>query len=152
MKVREETVTDYEQEGVTLQYVEFTQDFAELKDYALHKGETITVFGGNKEAVSVRVEDIFYFEAVGERAFAYLEEQVYEVKQRLYQIEEKLRRRNICRASKSVLINIDHIISVRPALNGRLFARMENGEDVLISRNYAKQVAKHVMEEEDEGI
>ena len=152
MKVRERLVDDYSKEGVLLEYVEFTKEFQEVKDYVLHKGEKITAYTENKEAVSIRIEDILYFEAVGELVFAYLESRVYEVKLRLYQVEEKLDMPNILRASKSVLLNLDHIVSVRPALNGRLYAKMENGEDVLISRKYAKQIAKHIMEGEYEGI
>lgn len=39
-----------------------------------------------------------------------------------------------------MLVNVKHIISVRTALNGRLYARMENGEEILITRRYAKEV------------
>lgn len=44
-------------------------------------------------------------------------------------------------------------ISVRPALNGRLYAKMENGEEILITRKYAKEIAQYFIEEEsDERI
>lgn len=39
-----------------------------------------------------------------------------------------------------MLVNVEHIISVRTALNGRLYARMENDEEILITRRYAKEV------------
>ena len=85
--------------------------------------------------------------------FAYTVEKIYEVKGRLYQVEEKISRRTICRVSKTMLVNIDHIISVRTALNGRLYARMENGEEILITRRYAKEVEHCFMEEDkDERI
>lgn len=151
MRLREKVVQDYEQEGVTLSYVEFTKEFQEIRDYVTHKGERITAYSEKNEAVSVRVEDILYFEAVGELVFAYLENRMYEVKLRLYQVEEKIKMESIMRASKSVLLNLEHIVSVRPALNGRLYAKMENGEEVLISRKYAKQVAKYIMEDEEYG-
>ena len=64
-------------------------------------------------------------------------------------MEEKVNKRNICRASKTMLVNIEHIISVRTALNGRLYARMENGEEILITRRYAKEVENCFMEDED---
>ncbi len=52
-----------------------------------------------------------------------------------------------------MLVNINYIISVRPALNGRLYAKMENGEEILITRKYAKEIAQYFMEEErDERI
>mgnify|MGYP002521293569 CR=1 FL=1 len=59
----------------------------------------------------------------------------------------------ICRVPKTMLVNINYIISVRPALNGRLYAKMENGEEILITRKYAKEIAQYFMEEErDERI
>lgn len=152
MRVREQIVEDPSKEGVTLEYVSFTREFAEIRDYVLRKGESMTAYTQEREAVRIRIEDILYFEAVGELVFAYLETQIYEVKLRLYQIEDRLRGANILRVSKSVLVNLEHILSVRPALNGRLYARMENGEDILISRNYAKQIARHIMEDTNETI
>lgn len=49
------------------------------------------------------------------------------------------------RASKSILVNVKKIITVRPALNGRLFAKMENDEEILISRQYAKLITAEIM-------
>lgn len=152
MKLTESRISDYDREGVILEYVEFTKEFREIKDYVLQKGESIIAYAEGNEAVSIRIEDILYFEAVDELVFAYLENQLYEVKMRLYQVEDKLKSKNVLRASKSVLLNLDYIVSVRPALNGRLYAKMENGEDILISRKYAKQISERIMEDEYEGI
>lgn len=152
MRVNEMKVEAPDKVGVTLAYMEFTKDFAEIKNYCIHKGETITGYTDKREAVSIRIEDILYFEAVGELVFAYLEKDMYEIRMRLYQIEERLQQHNIRRASKSMLVNIEHILSVRSALNGRLFAKMENGEEILISRNYTKQIAKCIMEDCDERV
>lgn len=153
MRVTEKIVSSLEEEGVTLEYVRLTKDFEEIKDYVQHKGDTLIGYTQDKDRISVRVEDILYFEAVDGIVFAYTVDKIYEVKGRLYQVEEKVRRRNICRASKTMIVNIDHIISVRTALNGRLYARMENNEEILITRRYAKEVEGCFMEEDvDERI
>ena len=48
---------------------------------------------------------------------------------------------------------MDKIESVRTALNGRLYAKMENGEEILVTRKYAKEVEDYFMREEDnEGV
>ena len=125
---------------MTLEYIRLTKDFEEIKEYVRHKGDTLTGYRQTKEKVSVRIEDILYFETVDGLVFAYTVDCVYEIKGRLYQVEEKVNKRNICRASKTMLVNVEHIISVRTALNGRLYARMENGEEILITRRYAKEV------------
>ena len=121
-----------------------------LQIYRYDKGDTLIGYKQTKEKVSVRVEDILYFETVDGLVFAYTVDCVYEIKGRLYQVEEKVNKRNICRASKTMLVNVEHIISVRTALNGRLYAKMENGEEILITRRYAKEVEDCFMEENDD--
>ena len=150
MRVTEKLVKSPEEEGVTLKYIRLTKDFEEIKEYVRHKGDTLLGYKQTKEKAYIRVEDIFYFETVDGLVFAYTMDSVYEIKPRLYQVEEKVKRRNICRASKTMLVNVEHIISVRTALNGRLYARMENGEEILITRRYAKEVEDCFMEDEDD--
>ena len=153
MRVTEKIVSNPEEEGVTLEYMRFTKNFEEIKEYVQHKGDLLIGYTQEKDKTAVRVEDILYFEIVDGVVFAYTVEKIYEVKGRLYQVEEKISRRTICRVSKTMLVNIDHIISVRTALNGRLYARMENGEEILITRRYAKEVEHCFMEEDkDERI
>lgn len=57
--------------------------------------------------------------------FAYTSNKFYEIKSRLYQLEEKITRKCMKRASKTTIVNADRIVSVRTALNGRLYVRME---------------------------
>ena len=150
MRVTEQLVKSPNEEGVTLQYMRLTKDFEEIKEYVQHKGEALIGYTQNHERVSVRVEDILYFEIVDGIVFAYTVDSVYEIKGRLYQVEEKVGRRTICRASKAMLVNVEHITSVRTALNGRLYAKMENGEEILITRRYAKEIEDCFMEDDDD--
>ena len=150
MRITEKLVNSPEEEGVTLEYIRLTKDFEEIKEYVQHKGDTLTGYKQTKEKVSFRIEDVLYFETVDGLVFAYTVDSVYEIKGRLYQVEEKINKRNICRASKTMLVNVEHIISVRTALNGRLYAKMENGEEILITRRYAKEVEDCFMEEDDD--
>ena len=42
---------------------------------------------------TIRTEDILYFEAVQNKVFAYTSNKFYEIKSRLYQLEEKITRK-----------------------------------------------------------
>lgn len=145
MQLRKKKVADEKEEAIILQYVNWTEQFEEISDYILGKGKQITGYGEQKEMYQISVEDILYFEAVNELVFAYTKDRMYEIKMRLYQVEEITRDAKMMRASKSIVINLQKIQSVRPALNGRLYAKMENGEEVLISRQYAKSVTERIM-------
>lgn len=145
MQFLKRKVADEKDEAIILQYTKWTKSLEEISNYITGSGKQITGYGENKEMYQLKVADIFYFEAVGELVFAYTKDRVYEIKMRLYQVEEHTRGDQMLRASKSVVLNLRHIESVRPALNGRLYATMENGEEVLISRQYAKSVTKHIL-------
>lgn len=147
MRVKERVVKDASDEGVILEYVKFTKNFAEIKDYVEHKGDSIMGYAKNNECVSIRIEDILYYETVDGNVFAYTSDEIFKLNGRLYQIEEKVKCRYICRASKTMLVNMDKIESVRTALNGRLYAKMENNEEILITRKYAKDVEEYFMKE-----
>ena len=151
MKVIERIINNIADERVILEYVTLTKDFAEIKEYVKNKGNTIMGYARNNEWVPIRIEDIFYYETVDGTVFAYTASEIYKIKGKLYQVEESLKRSDICRASKTMLVNMNHIESVRTALNGRLYAKMENGEEILITRKYAKLVAEYFFKEDEEN-
>ncbi len=146
MNLTERVIDDPEKEGVILEYVNYTNEFARIKEYVKNIGETFMGYTMRKEWMPVSVEEVLYFEAVDGRVFAYTSNELYEVKGRLYQIEEKMTRKCMLRASKTTIVNADHIVSVRTALNGRLYVRMENEEEILVTRRYAKEISGYLME------
>lgn len=85
-------------------------------------------------AYPIRINDVYYFEAVDNHVFIYCEKQVYESKLKLYELE--LLSGNYFRATKSTIININQIQSTKPSLSGRFRATLRNGEVVEISRQY----------------
>lgn len=145
MQVLIRKVQNKDEEKVVLECVEMTKEFEDIKDYALMKEKTLT--GYIEEAgYQVVLSDILYFEAVGEQVFAYTEKEVYQVKVRLYEVEEQYQKYKFVRCSKSVIVNLTKIESFRPALDSRLYAKMKNGEDIVVSRMYAKEIKKRIME------
>lgn len=93
---------------------------------------------GTKDGQIMRIapKDVYYFEAVDNRIFLYLEKDVYETKYKLYELEERFRGLDFLRTSKSVIINLAKVQSFAPVLGGRFEAIMKNGEKLVISRQY----------------
>lgn len=145
MQVLIRKILNKEDEQVIIECVEMNKDFEDIKDYVLMKGNTLTGFIQDT-AFQLNLSDILYFEAVGERVFAYTADELYSVKLRLYEVEERYLKNKFVRCSKSVIVNLMHIESFRPTLDSRLYARMKNGEDVVVSRMYAKELKKRIME------
>lgn len=88
----------------------------------------------------VNAMEVLYFESVDDRVFLYTEEQVMEIKQRLYALEEMLPKQDFIRISKSQIVNINKIKALKPELNRTILATMCNEEQLYISRKYVKEL------------
>lgn len=92
----------------------------------------------------IGVNNIFYIESVDNRTFIYTQEKVYVARQRLYELEDTLSDKSFLRISKSVVVNLLKIKSIKPALNGRFSAVLANGEEVIISRKYVPNLKEKI--------
>lgn len=87
--------------------------------------------------------DIYYIESVDNFSFLYTESDVFESKEKLYVLENILRNSSFIRINKSTILNMDYLQSVRPLPNYRLEANLKNGENLIISRHYLKDVKQY---------
>lgn len=99
--------------------------------------ENFIVLGYQNDRVHrVKLRDIYYFEAVDGKVFIYCKDNVFCVKQKLYELEELCKDKKCFRASKSTILNISKISSIHPSISGRFEAMLDNGERTVISRQY----------------
>ena len=104
--------------------------------YTLKAGrEKLTSFKDGS-IVQVEPKSIYYFEAVDNKTFLYLEKEIYETKAKLYELEERFKGTDFLRVSKSTILNLAKVAKLSPALGGRFEAIMKNGEKLIISRQY----------------
>lgn len=110
--------------------------------YSLRTGrEKLTVSKGDK-IFQVKPSDVYYFETVDNKVFACLEKEVFDTKSKLYELEKQLENTDFFRASKSTIINLARVKNICPAFNGRFEVCMENGEKLIVSRQYVPDLKK----------
>ena len=99
---------------------------------------------GERDGATYRldVDDVCYAETVDGKTFLYTADAVYQTPLKLYELEERLAGTEFVRASKQMLVNFDHVASIRPALNARLQLMLDNGEAVIVSRQYAPGIKR----------
>ncbi len=107
--------------------------------------ETLQAFADGHE-VRLAVTDIFYFESVDKKTFAYCQSAVYRVDERLYMLIERFSRYGFVQVSKSCVLNINMLKSVRSLMNSRMEALLTNGERVWVSRRFIPDLKKAVKE------
>ena len=145
MKVTIRSIEDPAAEQVVIECTSVTSEIEDIRAYALSKGAGVTGTASDGRMKRLRLEDIFYFEAVDEKVFAYTKNEVFEIKQRLYEIEQLCRPYCFMRVSKSAVVNLMRMEGISPSLNGRYTARLKNGEKIVISRKYAPDILARVM-------
>lgn len=85
-------------------------------------------------------EDVLFIESVDKHTFIYTADTVLETGLRLYEMEELLADCDFLRITKGCIVNFRAITALKPDVNGRIIATLENGERVVISRQYAPDV------------
>ena len=144
MKLEIRKIPENEPEMVEIRYHWITDEIQEIVSFVKSRqGQLSATRDGQR--FEVPVMDLFYAESVDERVFLYTASDSYEIRMKLYELEDLLKNKRFLRISKSMLVNLMKISSVRPALNGRFSAILKNDEEVIISRKYVpalKQVLK----------
>ncbi|WP_029319964.1 LytTR family DNA-binding domain-containing protein [Butyrivibrio sp. AE3004] len=109
----------------------------------LENGEQIIIGYKDGESIPCPISKIYYIETVDDKCFAYTKDACFEIRSRLYEIEANLDFR-FFRCSKSMLCNIRKIKSIKAESNARMRAVLLNGEDIIISRSYVKEMKKRL--------
>jgi len=135
IKVSIEEIGPEHEEEIIIRCHEVDDDIYEIVDKLQTKD--LIILGYDQDSVRrIPLSDIYYFEAVDGKVFAYCKDSVYEVKQKLYKLEELCRDKKCFRASKSTILNIATISYIHPTISARFEAVLDNGERIVISRQY----------------
>jgi len=92
----------------------------------------------------VDISNIVYVEAVERKTFVYTPEMVYESKLKLYEMEERLCAGSFMRISKSCLVNLRYIKSLKNDIERKLRLTLKNGEQIIVSRQYADEMKRRL--------
>lgn len=141
MKIIIESLPDGAEEEIIIRSNKLDSDLMELI-YSLKAGRSRLTAFDNGGILKLAPNDIYYFESVDNRVCACCENSVYEVKQKLYELEKIYDNTDFIRISKAMIVNVSKISKIVPVFNGRLEAVLINSERVVISRQYVPDLKK----------
>lgn len=99
---------------------------------AFWEGHTIYVVPG----------EVYYLESVDGVTYAYLQDKVVRIPERLKTLEMLYGKKGFFRCSKAMILNIHRISYLKSEPGSRIRATLENGEQVIISRKYGKELRR----------
>lgn len=139
MKIKTEQDLSCNEIEVIIKYPQKDKQVNRIIDFLQSFDMQIKCTGDNTKQM-INILDIYYIESVVKKTFVYLENAVYRTDFRLYQLKDKLRAYGFVQISKSCILNINTLESIRPLFNSRMEATLKNGEKVNINRNYLNGV------------
>ena len=139
MKIKTEQDLSCNEIEVIIKYPQKDKQVNRIIDFLQSFDMQIKCAGDNAEQI-INILDIYYIESVDKKTFVYLENAVYRTDFRLYQLKDKLRAYGFVQISKSCILNINTLESIRPLFNSRMEATLKNGEKVNINHNYLNGV------------
>lgn len=98
----------------------------------------------NDETHIIDVSQIIYIESVDRKTFVYTCDNFFESKLKLYEIEERLCQCGFFRASKSCIVQLRHIKSLKADIDRKIRLTLESGEQIMVSRQYADELKKRL--------
>lgn len=147
MKIKTEQDLSCKDMEITIKYAQEDRRVTRILDFLQSLDMQIRCSIDNAEQM-IDIADIYYIESVDKKTFIYLEKEVCQIDFRLYQLKEKLQSSGFVQISKSCLLNINALESIRPLFNSRMEATLKNGEKVCVNRKYLKDVKKALRGEE----
>lgn len=108
--------------------------------------EKITVHK-NQETKSVTIYEIARIYSEKKKVYLRTPKHTYEVRERLYSLEESLRDKGFVRISNSEIVNISQIEKLDMSFTGTIKIYMKNGDETYVSRRYVSKI-KDVLTKE----
>ncbi|MDL2258767.1 LytTR family transcriptional regulator [Eubacteriales bacterium OttesenSCG-928-K08] len=148
MRIRIELVEDEAQEEVVIRCKEVNDQIQRLGRYIQEVGAQAMriVFYSEGGEFFFPIDDVYFFETNDENVFAHTAKESYQVKYRLYELEQVLPRQFV-RVSKSTILNARHVFSVQRNLTASSLVQFQSShKQVFVSRHYFKALRQRLDE------
>lgn len=148
MKITIKVDENIKEEEIIIKCKELNNDVQEIQNIIskiLAKREQIIFYKDNIEYY-IPLDEILFFETEADSIYGHVKNDMYEIKYRLYELEEILPIEFI-RVSKSTILNVRHIKSInRNIISSSTIEFNKTHKKTYVSRHYYKEFKRRLME------
>lgn len=126
---------------VTIEYPEYTESVKGL----VKRIESLDIsFRAYSEESQMRIalSDVYYIENVDRRVFLYTMENVFRIDASMQETLKSAEDSDLVRISRTCIINISHLTEIKQLKNSHLEAMLDNGEKLIVSRKYLRDIKR----------
>ena len=135
-------------EEVIIKYKQMTEDINHIVRCIEGKGQKLSGMKDGQES-RIHISEVIYLESVDGGTYLYTEQDVYKSNLTLAVAEAVYAEEGLFRCSKSMVINMYRIQRLKSMAGNRIDVTMDNGEHVIVSRRYAKELRQILKEKKE---
>ncbi|MBQ6888256.1 MAG: LytTR family transcriptional regulator DNA-binding domain-containing protein [Lachnospiraceae bacterium] len=128
-------------EEVVIKYKDMTEQIEGIVNY-INRQEKKLIGLKEGQQYAIPPQNVIYLESVDGVTYLYTSMEVYRTNLSLAAVEAMYMEEGYFRCSKAMIINIYRITKLKSESGNRIDAMMDNGEHVIISRRYAKELRR----------
>lgn len=147
MKIELDINPDNKERKIIIKSDEMTKDIEEILKYIsnIEEGNDRSIVGQkNEKIVIIKKDEIVRIYSLNKKVIAETLRESYEIKFRLYEIEDLLNQKDFIRISKSEIINLKKVKCFDVSLMGSIEVEFVNGNKTYVSRRYVKILKEKV--------
>ena len=126
---------------VTIEYPEYTESVKGL----IKRIESLDVsFSVTDEDRQMRIarSDVYYLEIVDRKVFLYTDKDVFRLDASMQELLRITEDSDLVRISRTCIMNTSHLTCIRQLKNSHLEATLDNGEKLIVSRKYLRDIKR----------
>lgn len=97
-----------------------------------------------KEIYPIDINDIYRLYSQNNKVVAVLNKEEFEIKHKLYELEEMLDENIMTRISNSEFINVSKVSKFDLSISGTIKVILNNGDSAFVSRRYVSKIKKNL--------
>ena len=126
---------------VTIEYPEYTESVKGLIKRIESLDISFSVIAEDRQLRIAR-SDVYYMEIVDRKAFLYTKTDVFRLDSSMQEILDLTIDSDLVRISRTCIMNTSHLTAIRQLKNSHLEAELDNGEKLIVSRKYLRDIKR----------
>lgn len=144
MKLNINIDTGAKEPEITITTARVTEDVSRVVDFVSRLDDAPTIISGIREdkVELLAPEVIVRIYAEDSKVFVKTEKGTYQIRLRLYEVEERLDNSKFVRISNSEIVNLKKVKSLDLSFVGTICMELSNGEVSYVSRRYVSKIKR----------
>ena len=148
IKINTNISSEFKETSVTINAPELTKEIQSLIQYASHINEMPNqiMASENNKIYFIDLERVICFFSKDKYNYVRVKEGAYKIKQKLYELEDILRKKDFVRISNSCLIHINQVECFDTSVLGTILVRLKDGTHESVSKRRVAQIMRLLRE------